>query len=74
MKILKEKLQDTQKGNEMQQALLERKGEERIFSSNILDLKIWDKIKGIEKDFSDHQITINEHFSQNKNLKQSVNN
>ena len=73
MKILKERSQDTQKSNEIQQALWERKGEERIFSSNILDLKIWDKIKGIEKDFSDHQITINEHFSQNKNLKQSVN-
>ena len=53
----------------MQQAVSETKGEVRIFSSNISDLKIWKKIKSIEKDFHDHQIILNEHFSQNKNLK-----
>lgn len=57
----------------MQQALSETKGEVRILSSNISDPKIWEKIKGIEKDFNDLQIRFNENFSQNKNLKQSVN-
>lgn len=57
----------------MQQALSETKGEVRILSSNISDPKIWEKIKGIEKDFNDLQIRFNENFSQNKNLRQSVN-
>lgn len=57
----------------MQQALSETKDEVRILSSNISDTKTWGKIKGIEKDFNDLQIRFNEHFSQNKNLKQSVN-
>ena len=49
----------------MQQALSETKDEVRILSSNISDPKIWEKIKGIEKDFNDLQIRFNEHFSQN---------